>query len=79
METVDLVKEISNLYLDTSAYYSTFVLRSIINEIPEKCFFGVDRPFGDLQLSKDAILQLAKTPSIANAVLGENIARLLNI
>lgn len=79
IETVTLVKEISNLYLDTSAYYSTFVLGSIINEVPEKCFFGVDRPFGDLRLSKSAILQLAKTPSIANAVLGENIANLLGI
>lgn len=79
IESVTLVKEISNLYLDTSAYYSTFVLGTIINEVPEKCFFGVDRPFGDLQLSKSAILQFAKTPSIANAVLGENIAQLLNI
>ena len=79
LETVALVKEIPNLYLDTSAYYSTFVLGSIINEIPEKCFFGVDRPFGDLQLAKDTILRLAGTPSIAQAVLGENIAQLLKI
>lgn len=79
LETVELVKEISNLYLDTSAYYSTFVLGNIINEIPKKCLFGVDRPFGDLQISKDTILQLAKTPAIASAVLGDNIARLLNL
>lgn len=79
LDTVELVKEISNLYFDTSAYYSTFVLASIINEVPEKCFFGVDHPFGDLQLSKNAILKFAKTTAIANAVLGENIARLLNI
>lgn len=79
IETVELVKEISNLYLDTSAYYSTFVLENVINEIPEKCLFGVDRPFGDLQLSKDTILKLAQTPAIANAVLGDNIAQLLNL
>ena len=79
IEAVALAKETANLYLDTSAYYSTFVLGTILNEIPEKCLFGVDRPFGDLQLSKDAILKLAKTPSIANAVLGENIAQLLNM
>ncbi|MNM93730.1 Amidohydrolase [compost metagenome] len=78
IETVALVKEIPNLYLDTSAYYSTFILGSIINEVPAKCFFGVDRPFGDLQLSKDAILRLANTPSIASLVLGENIAQLLH-
>lgn len=79
LEAVELVKEIPNLYLDTSAYYSTFVLGCVINEVPEKCIFGVDRPFGDLQLSKDAILRLAKAPSVAHAVLGDNIARLLKL
>lgn len=79
METMDLAAEIHNLYLDTSAYYSTFVLRVIINELPEKCIFGVDRPFGNLKLSKQAILELAKTSAIANAVLGENIARIIKL
>lgn len=79
LDTMDIVKEIPNLYLDTSAYYSTFVLGTVINEIPQKCIFGVDRPYGDLQLCKDAILKIAKTSSIANAVLGENISELLHI
>jgi len=79
LETMDLVKKIPNLYLDTSAYYSTFVLGIVINELPEKCIFGVDRPFGDLKLSKETILKVAKTSSTAEAVLGGNIARLLYI
>lgn len=79
LETMDLVKELPNLYLDTSAYYSTFVLGIVINELPEKCIFGVDRPFGDLALSQEAILKVAKTPAIAAAVLGGNIMRLLDI
>ncbi len=79
MDAMDLVGEIPNLYLDTSAYYSTFVLGIVINELPQKCIFGVDRPFGDLELSRDAILKLAKTPAVSDAVLGENMARLLNL
>lgn len=79
IETVALVKEISNLYLDTSAYFSTLVLSNIINEIPQKCLFGVDGPFGDLQLSIDTIIKFAKTSSIASEVLGENISKLLKI
>ncbi len=79
METMDLVSEISNLYLDTSAYYSTLILGMVINELPKKCIFGVDRPFGDLELSKQAILKLAKSSAVANAVLGENIQQILNI
>jgi len=79
LETIALVKEIPNLYLDTSAFFSTLVLGAVLNEVPEKCLFGVDRPFGDLQLSKDAILRYAKTSEISNAVLGGNIAKLLKI
>jgi uncharacterized protein len=79
METMDLVSEISNLYLDTSAYYSTLILGMVINELPKKCIFGVDRPFGNLELSKQAILKLAKSSAVANAVLGENIQRILSI
>ncbi len=79
METMKLATEIPNLYLDTSAYYATFILQTVINEIPEKCIFGVDRPFGDLELSKQAILKLSQTPAVANAVLGDNIAGILKL
>lgn len=76
---MDIVKETPNLFLDTSAYYSTFVLRTVINELPEKCIFGVDRPFGDLALSIEAILKVSESQSVARAVLGENMAQLLEI
>lgn len=79
LETMDMAKEIPNLFLDTSAYYSTFVLGTVVNELPKKCIFGVDRPFGDLELSKEALLKVAKSKSIASAVLGENIAQILKI
>lgn len=79
IETLSLIKTIPNLYVDTSAYYSTFVLGAIINEVPEKCLFGVDRPFGDLQISIDTIIKVAKTPFIANAVLGDNLESLLKL
>lgn len=77
LETIDIVKNTPNLYLDTSAFYSTFVLGAVINELPEKCIFGVDRPFGDLELSIDSVLKVANTTAVANAVLGENISKLL--
>lgn len=79
LETMQLVKDIPNLYLDTSAYYSTFILGLIINEIPNKCIFGVDMPYGDLQLSKNTIEKIANTSDIANAVLGNNISTVLKL
>ena len=79
LETMRLVEEISNLYLDTSASYSTFVLGTVINAIPHKCIFGVDSPYGDIHLSKEAILRVSKTPAVAKAVLGENMAKILKL
>lgn len=77
MKTMELVEKIPNLYLDTSAYYSTFVLKTIIREIPTKCIFGVDEPFGDLIMAKQEILKYAKTKQEADLILGENIIQIL--
>ncbi|WP_297420689.1 amidohydrolase family protein [Clostridium sp.] len=79
LTAIELSKEIPNLYLDTSAYFSTLVLKIAINEIPLKCIFGVDMPYGDLQLSIETIKKLSKDQYVTNAVLGENVAKLLNI
>jgi uncharacterized protein len=79
LKTMELVKELPNLYLDTSAFYSTFVLQTIINELPEKCIFGVDLPFGDLELSKNAIIKYAKSSEIVQAVFYETICTILDL
>lgn len=79
LETIDLVKDIPNLYLDTSASYSQLVLEFVIHELPHKSIFGVDRPYGDLQLSIDTIEKLAQSRMIADAVLGGNIGELLKL
>ena len=78
LETIELVKVIPNLYLDISAYFSTLVLKMAINELPSKCIFGVDMPYGDLQLALDAVRKLSNDDQIVQAVLGENILTLLN-
>lgn len=47
LTAIELAKEIPNLYLDTSAYFSTLVLKITVNEVLLKCIFGVDMPYGD--------------------------------
>lgn len=79
METMDIVAKMPNMYLDTSAFFSTFILSTVINEIPKKCIFGVDGPFGDLELSMQAIIKYAKSPDDAKAILGDNIQTILEI
>jgi len=79
LESLELAKEIPNLYVDISAWFSTLVLKIVINELPFKCIFGVDLPYGDLKISKDAVIKYAKEKYIINAVLGDNIAQLLKL
>ncbi|WP_238915977.1 amidohydrolase family protein [Clostridium sp. YIM B02555] len=79
MTAIELAKEIPNLYLDTSAYFSTLVLKIVINDIPQKCIFGVDMPYGDLQLSLDAVRKVCKDSYVEDAVLGNNVAKLLKL
>lgn len=76
---VELAREIPNLYLDTSAYFSTLVLKIVINELPLKCIFGVDMPYGDLQLSLEAVKKMCNDEYTAKAVLGDNISKILDI
>ncbi|APM37902.1 hypothetical protein BS101_03695 [Clostridium kluyveri] len=64
-----------NLYLDTSAYFSTLILKIAVNEVPLKCIFGVDMPYGDLEMSKEAIKKVCNESYITNAVLGDNMAK----
>lgn len=79
LETIPLVKEIPNLYMDISAFFSTLVLKVAIQELPDKCIFGVDMPYGDLELSLAAVRKVSKSKAVTDAVLGENIAALLKL
>jgi len=79
LESLGLARGIPNLYLDISAWFSALVLKIVINELPDKCLFGTDLPYGDLQIDKDAVTKLAGSPAVAHAVLGENMARLLKL
>lgn len=79
MTAIDFAKELPSLYLDTSANFSTLVLKIAINELPDKCIFGVDMPYGDLQLGIETVKKMSNDKYTANAVLGDNIAKLLRL
>lgn len=79
LETIELVKQTSNLYLDLSAYFSTLVLQMTIQALPGKCIWGVDLPYGDLESSMAAVKKVTPDSGIRRAVLGETIASLLKL
>ena len=78
-ETIELVKQTPNLFMDLSAYFSTLVFKIAILELPDKTIFGVDLPYGDLLLARQAVERVCPDPSIQARVLGENISDLLGL
>lgn len=78
MNVIDFVKETANAYVDLSAAFSTLAVKMALAEIPNKCLFGSDAPYGEPFISKELIEFLAPSLEIKNMVLGENILRLIN-
>jgi predicted TIM-barrel fold metal-dependent hydrolase len=79
LETIDIVKRNSNMYLDTSACFSTLALRIVIEELPEKVLYGVDYPYGDMLLTRKTIERVCNDEQVVTKVLGENIQKILKI
>ena len=49
----------------------------VINEVPEKCLYSSDAPYGEPILNKQMIEYLIPSKKIKNKVFGENILKLL--
>lgn len=79
LDVIRMTKETKNVYIDLSAFYATIALRITISEVPEKCLFSTDLPFGDLVVSKFAIEHVCRDKHIREQVLGGNIQRLLKL
>lgn len=79
LETIDIIKKHPNMYVDLSAYYSTFVLGIVIQELPDRCIFGIDYPYGDMLLARKTIERICPDKLLQEKVLGGNILKLLNM
>lgn len=77
MEAVDFAESVPNAYLDLSAAFSTLAARIAITELPDKCLFGSDAPYGEPWLSRQMIEFLSPSSEITEKVLGGNISGLI--
>ncbi len=78
LQTIELVKNTPNAYIDTSAFYTTFALTLAMNEIPDRTIFGADYPYGDPYITIEAIKRYAPNAEVERKVLGENFRKLLD-
>lgn len=79
LEVIKMAKETENIYIDLSAAYAVAPLKMAIEELPEKCLFSTDLPFGDLAVGRFTIERACNDKAIINKVMGGNIERLLKI
>jgi len=76
---LDFAKVSKNVHIDTSATFSTLAAQMAISEFPDRCLFSSDAPYGEPLLNKQLIEFISPSKEIAKMVLGENIAKLLNL
>ncbi|MDP4146988.1 MAG: amidohydrolase family protein [Bacillota bacterium] len=79
LTAIHIAKELSNVYLDLSATFSTVQQIFCIKELPEKTFFSSDAPYGEPLLAIESIRYLIKDNYLRELVLGGNIAKLLKL
>lgn len=79
LQTIEIIKETKNAYLDISAFYTTYALSLAIQEIPQRTLFSSDFPYGDPYLNLQAVKRHTSNQEVADRVLGGDISTLLNI
>ena len=79
MDVIAFAKEHGQAYLDLSAAFTPLSVKTALTEVPEKCLFGSDAPFGEPQLCRQLIEFVSPSHSVTELALGGNIERLLQI
>jgi predicted TIM-barrel fold metal-dependent hydrolase len=79
MDIIKFAKVHSNVYVDLSATFTSLTPKFAMLEIPEKCLFSSDAPFGEPKLYRQMIEALSPSAEVTSMVLGDNIGRLLKL
>lgn len=79
MDVIAFAKNQGNIYLDLSAAYTPLSIKTALTELPERCLFGSDAPFGEQKLCKDLIEFVSPSNQIKDMALGDNLKRLLGL
>ena len=78
IDVIKFAKEHDNIYLDLSAAFASIATKMALVELPEKCLYSSDAPYGEPYLYKQLVEFVSPSKSIAKMALGENVMRLLD-
>ncbi|MBD5118670.1 MAG: amidohydrolase family protein [Clostridiales bacterium] len=79
MDVIAFAKEHGQAYLDLSAAFTPLSVKTALTEVPGKCLFGSDAPFGEPQLCRQLIEFVSPAHSVTEMALSGNIKMLLQI
>ena len=79
IEVIKFAKAHHNVYLDLSAAFASIATKMALIELPEKCLFSSDAPYGEPYLYRELIEFVSPSKEIAELALGNNIKELLHI
>ena len=79
MEVIKFAKEHENIYLDLSAAFASIATKMALTELPERCLYSSDAPYGEPYLYRQLIEFVSPDKRAAEMALGENISRLLEL
>lgn len=79
IEVIKFAKEHSNVYLDLSAAFASIATKMALTELPQRCLFSSDAPYGEPYLYRELIEFVSPSKEIAGLALGGNIKKLLHI
>ncbi|GAB1642939.1 amidohydrolase family protein [Krasilnikovia sp. MM14-A1259] len=79
MLAVELARDVGNLHLDLSSVLQAFVLKAAVQEIPHRCMFGSNTPYGVPAASLATLHSVIDDAQLLAAVLHDNAAKLWKI
>lgn len=79
IEVIKFAKTHNNVYLDLSAAFASIATKMALIELPEKCLFSSDAPYGEPYLYRELIEFVSPSKEITDLALGNNIRELLHI
>lgn len=79
IEVINFAKTHQNVYLDLSAAFASIATKMALVELPERCIFSSDAPYGEPYLYRQLVEYVSPSKEIADMALGDNVRKLLRI
>ncbi len=79
IEVIKFARTHKNVYLDLSAAFASIATKMALIELPERCLFSSDAPYGEPYLYRELVEYVSPSKPIAKMALGDNIMELLRI